>query len=106
MSEKRIAASSGKRSSGCRVTSVAYAGLLASARKLPARFRVALYSGRYRPAWRISQTGVYSVGSRASARKKQSLARRIGGSGLEELAGNVVPFRCGDWGNREAVAAT
>jgi len=46
MSEKRIAASSGKRSSGCSVTSVARAGALARARKLPARERVALYSGR------------------------------------------------------------
>ena len=46
MSENRIAASSGKRASGCSVTSVASAGVLASARKLPARLRVALYSGR------------------------------------------------------------
>ena len=41
------------------MTSVAKATLVASAMKLsPARVRVALYSGRYRPAWRISQIGV------------------------------------------------
>jgi len=44
MSEKRIAASSGKRSTGCIVTSVAIAGDFARFRKLPARLRVALYS--------------------------------------------------------------
>ncbi len=46
MSENRIAASSGKRSSGCSVTSVASEGVCASLRKLPAFARVALYSGR------------------------------------------------------------
>ena len=46
MSENRIAASSGKRASGCNVTSAASAGLVASAMKLPAFARVALYSGR------------------------------------------------------------
>jgi hypothetical protein len=46
MSEKRIAASSGKRSSGCSATSAASEGVFASLRKLPAFARVALYSGR------------------------------------------------------------
>ncbi len=41
--------------------------------KLPARARVSLYSGRYRPACRISQIGVYGVGSRFNARRKVSL---------------------------------
>ena len=67
-----MAASSGKRSSGCSVTSVASAGVFASARKLPAFARVLLYSGRYRPAWRMSQIGVYSVGCRARARSSVS----------------------------------
>lgn len=46
MSLNRMAASSGKRSSGCKVTSVAYWTLVARPMKLPARARVALYSGR------------------------------------------------------------
>jgi len=46
MSENRMAASSGKRSSGCSVTSQAYSGFMHIARKLPAFARVALYSGR------------------------------------------------------------
>jgi len=46
MSENRIAASSGKRASGCRVTSQAISGFLAMPRKLPALARVARYSGR------------------------------------------------------------
>jgi hypothetical protein len=40
--------------------------------KEPALARVARYSGRYLPAWRISHTGVYSVGWRNNARKKVS----------------------------------
>jgi hypothetical protein len=46
MSEKRIAASSGKRASGCSVTSQASSGFVARPRKLPALARVARYSGR------------------------------------------------------------
>ncbi len=88
MSENRIAASSANRSTGCSVTSVASSGVLASVRKSPARRRVSLYSCRYRPAWRISQIGVYSVGSRRSARSKVSLAGftrvRSGPSGPSE----------------------
>jgi len=41
-----MAASRLNRASGCSVTSVASSGFLASARKLPALVRVALYSGR------------------------------------------------------------
>ena len=75
MSENRIAASSGYRSIGCRVTSQAMSGLVHIARKLPARARVARYSGRYRPAWRMSQTGLRGVGSRSSARSSKSFLR-------------------------------
>src|SRR5438045_7140101 len=89
MSEKMMAASSGKRRSGCSVTSHASSGVLASARKLPALRRVSLYSGRYRPACRMIQTGVYGVGSRISARSNVSL--RMGGiissqAAIEECA--------------------
>ena len=50
--------------------------------KSPARARVARYSGRYRPACRMIQTGVRSTGSRSSARRKRSLAS--GGSHLRK----------------------
>ena len=46
MSLNRMAASSGKRSSGCSVTSVAKSVFVASPMKLPAFSRVARYSGR------------------------------------------------------------
>ena len=46
MSEKRMAASKPKRSTGCSVTSQAASGDLARARNEPRRARVALYSGR------------------------------------------------------------
>jgi len=57
MSENRIAASNPKRRIGCSVTSAAHSGVKHSLRKLPALSRSARYSGRYRPAWRIIQTG-------------------------------------------------
>ena len=46
MSLNKMAASSGKRSSGCSVTSVAKSTFIARPMKLPAWARVALYSGR------------------------------------------------------------
>ena len=46
MSEKRMAASSGKRSRGWMVTSQASSGFLHRSMKLPAFSRVARYSGR------------------------------------------------------------
>ena len=78
MSENRMAASSGYRSIGCRVTSQAMSGLVHIARKLPARARVARYSGRYRPAWRMSQTGLRGVGSTQQGSKQQIVLERGG----------------------------
>jgi len=46
ISEKRMAASKAYRAKGCKVTSVARSGDLHNLRKLPARARVALYSGK------------------------------------------------------------
>ena len=46
MSENRIAASSGKRRSGCSVTSQASSGVVHSVLKSPAFSRTARYSGR------------------------------------------------------------
>jgi hypothetical protein len=37
--------------------------------------RVAQYSGKYRPAWRMSQTGVWSVAWRRQARRKLSFCK-------------------------------
>ena len=57
MSENRIAASNPKRRTGCNVTSAAHSGLKHRSRKPPAFSRTARYSGKYRPACRIIQTG-------------------------------------------------
>ncbi|GAB55878.1 hypothetical protein GPUN_1762 [Glaciecola punicea ACAM 611] len=68
ISEKRIAASSLNRRSGCNVTSHANSGLVHTAIKSPASLRTALYSGKYLPAWRIIHTGVASTGCLSNAR--------------------------------------
>ena len=57
MSAKRIAASTPSFSTGSTVTSAATSGVRQSSRK-PSRSRIARYSGRKRPAWRMSHTGV------------------------------------------------
>src|SRR5713226_9660290 len=57
ISEKMIAASKLKRRIGCSVTSAANSGVKHRSRKPPALARTSRYSGRYRPAWRISQIG-------------------------------------------------
>src|ERR1700761_3668742 len=57
MSENRIAASKPKRRTGCSVTSAANSGVKHSLRKPPALARTSRYSGKYRPACRIIQTG-------------------------------------------------
>ena len=56
MSEKKIAASTPCRRTGCRVISVISSGVRqASSIELPARR--ARYSGSERPAWRMNHTG-------------------------------------------------
>src|SRR5436309_3378982 len=67
MSAKGIAASAPRRATGWSVTSAAASGFRASSRN-PYRSRIARYSGRYRPACRMSHTGVYEVGCRRAAR--------------------------------------
>jgi len=57
ISENKIAASNRNRLIGCSVASAARAGVKHILRKLGVRSRSARYSGRYRPAWRMSQTG-------------------------------------------------
>ena len=70
MSAKRIAASTPRRRTGWSVTSVQSAGSRVISTSV-ARSRIARYSGRDRPAWRMNQTGVTSTGSRRQARRKR-----------------------------------
>ena len=63
MSAKRMAASTPSFSTGSSVTSAATSGVRQSSRN-PIRSRIARYSGRKRPAWRMSHTGVNAVGRR------------------------------------------
>src|SRR6266851_5431804 len=58
ISENRIAASKPNRRTGCSVTSASSTGLKHKSRNDPAFARTSRYSGRYRPACRMSQIGV------------------------------------------------
>ncbi len=74
MSEKKIAASTLCRRTGCRVISLTSSGRMqASSIGMPSRtFR---YSGSERPACRMNHTGVCGTGSlRAARRKTESYA--------------------------------
>ena len=62
MSENKMAASRSNLRNGWSVTSQANSAFLQSDIKSPASALVALYSGKYRPAWRIIHTGVVSTG--------------------------------------------
>ena len=66
-SENTIAASTPSRSTAVHMISLHSCGLRHSSRKLICS-RIARYSGMYRPACRMSQMGVKSVGSRRQAR--------------------------------------
>ena len=62
ISENKIAASKPKRRIGCNVISAARLASKQRSRKPAAFSRKARYSGRYRPACRISQSGSNSSG--------------------------------------------
>jgi hypothetical protein len=66
MSAKTMAASNENRRIGCRVASAALAGSRQKLMKSDVSARRALYSGRYRPAWRMNQMGGRSSRSPAS----------------------------------------
>jgi hypothetical protein len=69
MSEKKIAASTPNRRTGCIVISVIMSGRRqASSISVPSRS--ARYSGSARPAWRMNHTGVCGTASRRQARRK------------------------------------
>jgi hypothetical protein len=74
MSEKKIAASTPYRRTGCIVISTTR-----SVRKHDSSIgtpsRMARYSGNERPAWRMNQTGTWSAGSPRHARRKGLSAR-------------------------------
>src|SRR4051812_47171545 len=55
---KRMAASTPRRRTGCRVTSAASSGWWMTSSKRGCSLRSARYSGSDRPAWRMNQTGV------------------------------------------------
>ena len=69
MSEKRIAASTAYRRTGCRVISVTRSGVMHDS-SIPTPSRIFRYSGSERPACRMYQTGVCSTGSPRTARRK------------------------------------
>ncbi len=76
ISENKIAASKPNRRTGCSVTSAASSGLKQRSRNPPAFSRTARYSGRYRPAWRIIQTGGTCFVLPCSARAAAALSPR------------------------------
>ena len=80
MSLKRMAASTPSKSTGWIVTSQASSGVSTSSLNPESRLRTARYSGRMRPAWRITQTGGRSVISPFKARRRRSFWRVMVGS--------------------------
>ena len=70
MSAKTIAASKGNRRSGWSVASAAISGFRQKAMKSGAWALSARYSGRYRPAWRMNQTGGLDCRSPLRTRRK------------------------------------
>ena len=75
MSEKKIAASTPCRRTGCRVISVIRSGVRqASSIDVPARS--ARYSGSERPAWRMNHTGGCGAGAAAWRRARAGSRRR------------------------------
>ena len=76
MSEKKIAASTPWRRTGCRVISVTRSGRRHDS-SMPTPSRTARYSGSDRPAWRMNHTGVWRA--RAARRAARTRAESVGG---------------------------
>ena len=94
MSANITAASTPWRRTGCSVTSAQSSGVCATSQK-ECRSRIARYSGRERPAWRMNQTGVRSTGSSRAARTRSGstavrLASRVEGTSRRPL-GRAAP---------------
>ena len=77
MSEKKIAASTPYRRTGCRVISTTRSGSMHDS-SIPTPSRTARYSGSDRPAWRMNHTGVCGTGSPRAARRKALSCERVG----------------------------
>src|SRR5256886_12014784 len=74
ISEKTITPSTPSRRKGCKETSVANSGVLQTSRN-PCFARISRYSGRYRPACRIIQTGRRGTVSPRQARRDRKSTR-------------------------------
>ena len=70
MSANITAASTSWRRTGWSVTSAQSSGSQQTSKSVCV-FRISRYSGSERPAWRMNQTGVRSVGSRRAARTRR-----------------------------------
>ena len=81
MSEKRMAASTPSRRTGCIVTSAASSGVRMTS-NIPCFSRMARYSGSDRPAWRMNHTGVRATGLPQQASRK-----------VDEVVGEDIPPR-------------
>ena len=98
MSEKKIAASTPYRRTGCRVISVTRSGRMQeSSMEMPSRTR--RYSGSERPAWRMNHTGVWGAGS--PGRRARSADRGgVGRGGHAQIfagqGGESDPGTCAD----------
>ena len=83
MSEKKIAASTPWRRTGCRVISVTRSGRRHDS-SIPTPSRTLRYSGSDRPAWRMNHTGVCGTSRRRAARTRaeSAVARRTASPGV------------------------
>ena len=106
MSEKKMAASTPWRRTGCSVISAASAGVR-QASSIPVPSRAARYSGRDRPAWRMNHTGRCSAGSPRRVRTSgdSAVPTRRGWA-----SGRAPRRRChaaaSAWGSRSGRAAS
>ena len=105
MSANITAASTSCRRTGCSVTCAQSSGVFATS-KNACRSRTARYSGSERPACRMNQTGVRSVGSRRSARTRRGsmagvrVVRRVEGTPRRALRRLAAPGASGGCGRR------
>src|SRR5205807_3258942 len=80
MSEKRMAASTPSRRTGCMVTSAASSGVWMMS-NMPYCSRTIRYSGSDRPAWRMNQTGIRSAGRLRHANRNGESATKAEATG-------------------------
>ena len=87
MSEKKIAASTPYRRTGCSVISMTRSGRM-QASSIATPSRSLRYSGSDRPAWRMNQTGVWSTGPPGSAQEGA-----VVGLGQSTVIGRILAAR-------------